>query len=474
MKFVKWMMLGMVVMGLQPQLKAQTVPPALQMKFDQILDSMQGVLKIKSLGAAVQLNNDAVWAGASGISTVNPLDSVSPDHAYLIGSVAKTITSACILQLADEGILSLDDPLHKWLDTIEFINPNITIRQLLRHQSGVFDVLYHPDFNYTIQSAPSVIWSLSDVVNTFILAPNFQPGAGWAYSNTNYMLLGMIIEKASGHPYYQEFKTRFFTPLHLNSLKIPPFDGLPDTIAHVWLDITNDGVLDDIHNLYITWNALFSAAGPAGCYFAKPTDMAVWMRTFLGKNLVSANTLNEAKTTVATNLPGPTRYGLGIMERNYLGIKGFGHGGDLTYSATVFYFPSKDISIAVMGNDGSKTSWKLAPVVTALLKGYMDYCALVAVDGPEKPDIELNLHPNPFQQYLELDVNLPQTATALRVQLYNEQGQNCAAKTFSSLPAGAQTLRWDGLADLSPGMYLLEISVDGQLLQSKKVLKQIK
>jgi hypothetical protein len=58
--------------------------------------------------------------------------------------------------------------------------------------------------------------------------------------------------------------------------------------------------------------------------------------------------------------------------------------------------------------------------------------------------------------------------------LYNEQGQNCAAKTFSSLPAGAQTLRWDGLADLSPGMYLLEISVDGQLLQSKKVLKQIK
>jgi D-alanyl-D-alanine carboxypeptidase len=469
MKFVNWMMLGMLVWSLQ--LNAQTVPPALQMKFDQVLDSMQGVLKIKSLGAAVQLNNDAVWAGASGISTVNPLDSVTTHHAYLIGSVVKTITSACILQLADEGVLSLNDSLHKWLDTIEYINPNITIRQLLRHQSGVFDVLYHPDFNFTIQSAPSVIWSLSDVVNTFILAPNFLPGTGWAYSNTNYMLLGMIIEKATGHPYYQEFKTRFFQPLHLNSLKIPPFDGLPDTIAHPWLDITNDGVLDDIHDLYITWNSLFSAAGPAGCYFAKPADIAVWMRTFLGKNLVSANMLNEAKTTVATNLPGPTRYGLGVMERNYLGIKGYGHGGDLTYSSTVFYFPSKDISIAVLGNDGSKTSWKLAPVMTALLKAYMDYCALVATDAPKKLDLGVNIRPNPFRDFLEIEVNLPHDVTTVCLQLYNEQGQNSATKTFQAPLAGVHNLRWDGLSDLAPGIYTLGITVDGQRAQSIKVLK---
>ena len=126
------------------------------------LDSMRTVLNAKSLSAAIQFPDTAVWADASGISGAGV--NVTTDDAYLIGSVTKTITSACILQLVDQGILSLDDSLHEWLDTIQYINPDITIRQLLRHQSGLYDVLNNPACQPALIGNTSAIWSANDLI----------------------------------------------------------------------------------------------------------------------------------------------------------------------------------------------------------------------------------------------------------------------------------------------------------------------
>ncbi len=162
---------------------AQSIPHPLDSMLQHTLDSMHTLLKSKGLGAAVQISSGGVWAGGAGVSSENP---TVPIEVFGIGSVSKTITAASILQLADEGILSLGDSLHEWLDTFNFINPNITIRQLLRHQSGIYNYTANPNFSPLLNAFPDSIWALEDLVSTFTKAPNFQPGAGWAYSNTNY------------------------------------------------------------------------------------------------------------------------------------------------------------------------------------------------------------------------------------------------------------------------------------------------
>ena len=166
----KRLLLSLVLAAICSLGRAQ--PPAeLTAILDQTLDDMRASLGAKGLGAAIQLPDNEIWTGASGISSVNPTVNVATDDAFLIGSVTKTITSACILQLVDEGVLALEDSLGKWLDTLPAIDPNgyinrkITIRQLLRHQSGIYDVLSHPNNQTTLLSDISKIWTPEELIS---------------------------------------------------------------------------------------------------------------------------------------------------------------------------------------------------------------------------------------------------------------------------------------------------------------------
>ncbi len=268
---------------------------------------MKTVLNVKSLSASIQFPDTAVWKRATGISSVNPPLNVTTDDAYLIGSVVKTMTSACILQLADQGVLNLDDSLHQWLDTIQYINPNITIRQLLRHQSGLYDVLNNPACQPALMANQSTVWLAVDLINTFIQPPIAAPGTNWSYCNTNYFLLGMIIEEATGNYYYDELRNRFFSPLGMTTIGIPAFESYSNPVAHLWLDINGDGITDDAHFFYYYYLSLNSAAGAAGGYYATPSDVTRWMRTYMRGDLLTPGMLLQARTTVfALGLPSTT------------------------------------------------------------------------------------------------------------------------------------------------------------------------
>lgn len=450
-------------------IRAQTVDAGLAKALHRTLDSMRTVLNVKGLGAAVQLPNDAVWADGAGISSLSPLDSIGPEHAFAIGSVTKPIIAACILQMADEGKLKLGDSLHRWIATIPYVNPNITIRQLLRHQSGLFDVITSDAFKNVPSTDPDRIWTPEEMVRTFIQPPNFQPGAGWAYCNTNYLLLGMIIEKVSGTNYRRELRKRFFGPLNLPSITMPPFETLPPKVANLWIDLNGDGTRDDSGDLFQTWPAFTSSAGPAGAYYATPADLARWMRIYLKGTLLSAAMMAEMKTTVATPMQGPTRYGLGIMERNFTTVKGFGHGGDIGYSASAFYFPSKDLSIAVLNNDTGKTSWELAPVIQALLRTWLYYKP--AVSATEQPEsIAIQVSPNPFMGALRVELDQVAAGSQGRAVL-----SDLAGRTLAVAPAqagsGKLVILMHQLEVLPPGTYVLQVQIDGKNLRPVKVVK---
>ena len=453
-------------------LSAQNIDSKLAGALQQTLDSMHQILNINGLGAAIQLPNNAVWAGGSGISTFIPLDSVGTGHHFATGSSTKTVTAACIMQLVDEEILTLDDSLHLWLPPFQHIDSSITIRQLLKHQSGVRDVFLDPTFQPTLLQNPNQLWEYEDVISTFIQAPVFQPGTQWGYSNTNYVLLAMIIEAATGNSYHQEINNRFFDPMGLESIVNLAYDPQPDSVAHLWLDITGDGVVDDAHLFFTGWHSMFSSIGPAGGYFAQPRDMAIWMRACMSGSLFSEQIWEEAIETVNTGLPGGSKYGLGLMERNYLGWKSYGHGGDISYSTSVVYFPEKDISIAVQANDARINSWNLANTVAALLATYIECEAIISQTEEKKmPMVNVTISPNPFIDNINIKLDTPDLINDLEIYLTDIYGNIFWSHFQKKLLASNNLYQCKSLGKIPAGNYFTTIYANGKLVHSSQVIK---
>lgn len=447
---------------------AQNTPHKLDSTLQKRLDDQRTSLNVKGLSAAIHFSDGNVWAGVSGISATNqPLDST---YAFGIASISKTVTSAAILQMADEQLLHLDDSLHEWLDTFPFISPNITIRQLLRHQSGIYDVVSNPTFQNILYQDKDSIWQLGDVIKTFIKAPYFQPGAGWRYSNTNFILLGMIVEKVSGMPYYEVFRERFMDNFGLSSFAMEPFETSPNPIAHVWIDLNGDGIVDDAHDEISAWESFDAATGPAGSYYATPTDLSLWIYKMMRGELVSTNIWQQAVTTVTTTFQGNTRYGLGLMERTFVGRQAYGHGGDSGYSGSAWYFPSLDISIVVLNNDARKTSWEVMNTVQALLQVYLNYLATSGtsyfVDNQD-----ITVYPNPFADKINASVYLQNPVKNFTWQLYDAQGKIVHTQESGEQPAGEMLYNLSGLGQLPAGLYCMNGYADGRLVVSERVAK---
>jgi len=443
------------------------ISPGLDQELQETLDSMRTVLGAKSLSAAIQTADEDIWAHAVGVSSVNPPADVTTDDAFLIGSVAKTLTSACVLQLADEGILNLDDSLYHWLPAIPYVDSTITIRQLLNHTSGLYEVLSHPDHQDSLLADLSRIWTAEEFIGHFISPPQFQPGTSWGYCNTNYFLLSMIIEEATGNPFYTEIRNRFFNPLMLNSIAIPAFEQLDAPVAHIWWDITGDGVLDDANDFYMSYLSLNSVAGAAGGYFSTPTDCTKWMRTYMRGDLLSEAMMNEAKTTV--NVGGNIeKYGLGLMRKinGFLGYEAYGHGGDLVYHASSWYFPLLDQSITVFTNDNTETSWSLVPVVRELLRTYIN-----EQDASVEPEFisDLKVSPNPFNDQLVISWNSV-SDDEMTISLKDATGRIIISATEQPHNKVNQ-LTLTELETLSAGNYLLTISGSSGWTKTIKVIK---
>jgi D-alanyl-D-alanine carboxypeptidase len=377
----------------------QSLDPVLTSALNRTLDSMKNVLGIKSLSAALE-NKDAVtWAHATGISSSIPLVEVTPNDTYLIGSVTKTITAAYILKLEEQGLLSLNDTIGKYLPILPHIKPNITVKQLLQHTSGLYDVLANPQQQPTILQNVNKIWRPEEIIRTFIKAPNFAPGVKWDYSNTNYFLLDMIIEKVTGKPFYEQYRKTFLEPLEMNSFGVPALEPFMQPVAHVWIDLDGNGVLDDAHNFYFGWKSLNSTAGAAGGYYGTAAHTARWIRRYQRGDMHVMQSIAKSRNFISASGSQGGLYGLGLMSRMFSGRRGYGHGGDLAYSASAWYFPDLDLGISVLGNDQNFNSWQLLNVVDALIKTYNKYLLSPVEDAQ---GITIKLYPNPVADELIL------------------------------------------------------------------------
>ncbi|HEY0029990.1 MAG TPA: serine hydrolase, partial [Bacteroidia bacterium] len=283
-------------------------------------------------------------------------------------------------------------------------------------------------------------------------------------------LLGMIIEEVAGNPFHSEIRSRFLTPLNLNTLAIPSVEPFSSPVAHVWIDTDGDGITDDDHTFFYNWMSLNSAVAAAGGYYGTASDVSQWMRSYMRGDLHSPGIMSQAQTTISAG-GMPATYGLGLMKKTFVGFTGYGHGGDLAYSASSWYFPAKDISITVLNNDAEITSWELIPTVTALLKTYNQWEAATSVSETDLANINITAYPNPFKNDLSLTLHLAVPASSVIMTLTNTLGEEIARLEKENLSTGDHLLGFDNLNEINSGMYFITTFLNGQSVNTLKVIK---
>jgi D-alanyl-D-alanine carboxypeptidase len=335
--------------------KESTTEPLPELTFDEKLqlnlDLGTSVHGGKGLSAAVLIPGEPIWLGVSGESHGSM--AVTSDMVFSAGSITKMFTAATIMHLVEELRVSLDDSLHQWLPSFDYIDSTITIRQLLNHTNGIFNITEHPQVWNEMISNSGKIWIIEEAIHTYIMPPYFPKGTGWAYSNTGYTLLRMIIQEVTGSQISSQYRNRFFVPFGLDRSYLYIEESLPSNVAHGWWDIDGDGNYDDLSQLPMT--ALYSAIG--GGIFCTAEDLARWAHAFFHmRSVVKQNSYTEMMNfySPCPGEPMARGYGLGVVQFEpslFNDLEIWGHGGNAPgYAAACFYLPAYEVSIGIMDN----------------------------------------------------------------------------------------------------------------------------
>ncbi len=297
------------------------------------LDELRDEFDAPGIAAAVQLSDGATWSGASGVSDLEEGLAMGPDQPTKIASVTKTFVATVILQLVGEGELRLDDPLGDWVAGLPD-GEDISLRHLLEHSSGI------PDYTGTLGYAYGAENPWTDDELVALVADEerlFEPGDAYSYSNTNYVLLGMVILAATGDDWRTEVTDRLLVPLDLADTDMPT-DGWGDIVPGYLSGIDQT---DAVHP---------TAFGAAGCMTSTVLDQVEWGAAALGGDLLEEA---EQEARIGDPLPigGPFSYGLGVLLWDHLGGIEVAHNGALPgYIAWTGHHPEEGAALAMTSN----------------------------------------------------------------------------------------------------------------------------
>ena len=335
---------------------------ALKSAVDAILKSGQ----YPGISAAVLFPDGTMWTGVSGSAVLSPETPVKTDTLFSIGSVSKTFVAALIGRLAQAGTISLDDPLAKYV--ADFPNAaNITIRQLLNHTSGIMDMFNAGDsaiasMDAAIAAHPTTAWTSEEVLAGVGSRTYFEPGTGYHYSNTNYILLGLVAEKATGQKVADLVRSMFLEPLGLSHTYLQTEETPTGPQAHGYCPdassscgtsfVAGSAPLDNFAGAMLPYTAEATAIGFAGAYVSTPSDLAIWAKALYGGAVLDQATL-ASMVDISPSLPYKPRwsYGMGLEETTVAGHVAWGHRGLLDgFWSAMEYLVDFHVTIVVLVN----------------------------------------------------------------------------------------------------------------------------
>lgn len=320
-------------------------------KIQKIIDTDRVKYKIPGIEVSVSCpGEDSPHDFVSGTTTIDGTLAVEPQHLFQIGSETKSFIAAIILQLEEEGWFSIHDPIGNYLKNIPESWRQITIQQLLNHSSGIVnytDVLDEKGREKSFDFLKN--WSSQELVDLVVDKPlYFVPGTGWHYSNTNYVLAGMVIEKITNRPVEETITNRLTTPLQLTNTYYLPRAYTEEMMQRMAHGYSDRGYFPDepkdITNTNTSW------ANAAGAIVATSHDTAIWFRNLMDGSVLSVPQMSKLMTVVECTLPNSTKkaeYGLGVMHdfHTFQGEAWWHSGGTLGYSALMVWLKEQDVVI---------------------------------------------------------------------------------------------------------------------------------
>lgn len=339
---------------------AKSVDDALAQRLDAAIKQAMTTTGVP--GAIVGIwGPDGDYVRAFGVADKSTRAPMKTDFYSRIGSVTKTFTVTAVLQLAGEGKLGLDDPVAEYVPGVP-LGDRITLRQLARMQSGLFNYSASPEFQKAMFADPRRAFTPRELLSYALAEPNqFPPGERFDYCNTNTILLGLVVQKVSGEPLNSYIHDKILAPLGMSHTSFPTTNAFPDPHAQGYTVQTADGK----EATATDWDPSWGWA--AGAMISTLDDMRTWADALASGKLLTPPMQEQRLQTVGSpGMPPQDGYGLGIFN-----LGGWiGHNGSLPgYQTVVVHLPQKQTSLVILTNtdieyQGGEPSTTLATAIT--------------------------------------------------------------------------------------------------------------
>jgi CubicO group peptidase (beta-lactamase class C family) len=314
-----------------------------------------------------------IYRKAFGLADLENNVAMTPNHVFEIGSITKQFTAVCILMLMEQGKLSLEDPVTKYIENYPMHGHTITIHHLLTHTSGIKSYTGMERWNKTWRND----MTLMEMVDFFKNEPmDFTPGEKWSYNNSAYFMLGYIIEKASGTPYPEFLEKNIFGPLAMKN----SYYGSQTKIIKNRAQGYQKGD-SYMRAEYISHTQPYAA----GSIMSTIDDLLTWNLAIQSNKLVKKETIQKAFTNHKLNNGKPINYGYGWFLNEINGSLTIEHGGGIFgYTTNAIYLPKEDVFVAVFSNCScnppGEVSTRMAAV--AIGKPFQEPVAKIKLDEP--------------------------------------------------------------------------------------------
>ena len=395
-------------------LGAQNLPgvtdTALAGRVDSIVRQVLATTGVPSATVAVVRDGRLAYAQAYGAARLEPRVPALPSMRYSIGSISKQFAASCILLLQQEGKLSLDDPVARFLPGLTRAG-EVTIRELLSHTSGYQD--YWPQ-DYVPQLMQRPI-STDSIMTRWARRPlDFDPGMRWQYSNTNYVIAGAIVEKVGGIPFFDFLSSRILVPLGMRSAVNSDAGPLPPSDPTGYMSYG----IGPLHPAPAEGSGWMFAAGELAM---TASDLARWDISMMDRSLLAPASYRQLETEVLLKNGVGTGYGLGVDVGLDAGHRVLSHGGEVSgFTASNRVYPDDRAAIVVLTNqDATTAAGAISQAIGRLLFAVQDATTRAKVaearrifEGLQRGTIDRSLFTEDANAYFD-DVALHDFATTL-------------------------------------------------------------
>ena len=345
-----------LVSAQQTAVRTRNAPERLRERLQQKFDSLHAAANFPGATAGFAFADGTTLGIATGWSDRTAKVRMSPRDLMLQGSVGKTYVASVALQLAYEKKLALDDPIEKYLGKESWFAklPNakeITVRMLMNHTSGLVRYEFKEQFTKDLSANPDKVWKPEELISYILDTPApFAAGKGWTYSDTNYIVLGLIIEKVTGSRYYDLAKRRLLEALKLRETVPSDMRAIRGLIqGYAGPNNPFGGTDEMIVNGKFAINPQFEWCG--GGMASTSEDLARWAKAMYEGRAFDRSMLPQMFEGVPARLGPEAKYGLGVIIRPTAHGLSYGHSGFFPgYITEMMYFPDHKLAVAVQVN----------------------------------------------------------------------------------------------------------------------------